>query len=180
MLRNINNRPIRGEYKLWIYHNYLLPSLQFYLAVNQIPKSSLQAQANKYLKRLLSLSNSTTLAVLFHPKLLDVTPLTEVEQKSKISFLTSFMSSPDPLIQELVVKNEDSVFPAQCLAFSSLWWQELNLLWKLHNRFQPSPWKKQLFSSLKGSREIESTSHLEGLEVQSKLLDSIYRPRILL
>ena len=33
--------------------------------------------------------------------------------------------------------------------------------------------KKQLFSSLKVSREVEFTSHLEGLEVQSKLLDSI-------
>ena len=33
-----------------------------------------------------------------HPELLDVTPLTEVEQKSKISFLTSLMSSPDLIL----------------------------------------------------------------------------------
>ena len=174
MLRNINNRPIRGEYKLWIYHNYLLPSLQFYLAVNQIPKSSLQAQANKYLKRLLSLSNSTTLAVLFHPKLLDVTPLTEVEQKSKISFLTSFMSSPDPLIQELVVKNEDSVLPAQSMPslFQSVVTRVKSAL-ETSQQIPAKSLKKQLFSSLKVSHEIEFTSHLEGLEVQFKLLDSI-------
>ena len=38
-----------------------------------------------------------------------------MEQKSKISFVTSLMSSPDPLIQELVVKNEDSGFTAQSM-----------------------------------------------------------------
>ena len=73
---------------------------------------SLLAQANKYLKRWLTLSNSTTLAILFSLELLTVTPLTEVEQKSKISILTSLMSSPDPLIQELI-KNKDSAFTAQ-------------------------------------------------------------------
>ena len=177
MLRNINDRPIRGEYKLWIYRNYLLPSLQFYLAVNQISKSkllSLQAQANKYLKRWLSLSNSTTLAILFHPELLDVTPLTEVEQKSKISFLTSLMSSPDPLIQELVVKNEDSVFPAQSMPslFQSVVTRVKSAL-ETSQQIPAKTLKKQLFSSLKVSREGEFTSHLEGLEVQSKLLDSI-------
>jgi len=82
---------------------------------------SLQAQANKYLKRWLTLPNSTTLAILFSLELLAVTPLTEVEQKSKISILTSLMSSPDPLIQELI-KNEDSVFTTQSKpSYSTLW-----------------------------------------------------------
>ena len=115
--------------------------------------------------RWLSLSNSTTLAVLFHPKLLDVTPLTEEEQKSKISFLTSLVSSPNPLIQELTVKNEDSVFPAQSMPsfFQSVVTRVKSDL-ETSQQIPAKSLRKQLFSSLKVSREIEFTSHLEGLE----------------
>ena len=49
---------------------------------------------------------------MFHSELVDVTFLTEVEQRSKISFLTLFTSSPDPVIQELILKNENRVFAA--------------------------------------------------------------------
>ena len=160
---------------------YIQPLFGFlvysFLVYNQISKSkllSLQAQGNKYLKRWLSLSNSTTLAILLHPELLNVTPLTEVEQKSKISFLTSLMSSPEPLIQELVVKNKDSVFPAQSMLslFQSVVTRVKSAL-ETSQEISAKTLKKQLFTSLKVSREGEFTSHLEGLEVQSKLLDSI-------
>lgn len=50
---------------------------------------------------------------MFHSELLDVTFLIEVEQRSKISSLTLLTSSPDPVIQELILKNEDRVFAAQ-------------------------------------------------------------------
>ena len=38
-LRALESRPIRGEYKLWIYQHYLAPSFHFYLTVN--PTSSM-------------------------------------------------------------------------------------------------------------------------------------------
>ena len=38
-LDEIDKRPIRGEYKVWIYKSYLVPSLTFNLTVERIPKS---------------------------------------------------------------------------------------------------------------------------------------------
>ena len=81
------------------------------------------------------------------------------------------MSSLDPLIQELIVKSEDSVLPAQSMPslFQSVVTRVKSAL-ETSQQIPAKTLKKQLFSSLKVSREGEFTSHLEGLEVQSKLL----------
>ena len=35
-LSAIDSRPIRGEFKVWIYKSYLAPSIQFHLSVDKI------------------------------------------------------------------------------------------------------------------------------------------------
>ena len=74
---------------------------------------------------------------MFHSELVDVTFLTEVEQRSKISFLTLY--SHPALI--LLFRKSSSRMKTVCLllnlspAYSSLWSSELNPLSKLPNRF---------------------------------------------
>ena len=53
-LQALDARPIRGEYKLWIYQHYLAPSTHFYLAVNPTSANAIkktEACATKALKK---------------------------------------------------------------------------------------------------------------------------------
>ena len=52
-LKSIDNRPIRGEYKVWIYRNYVVPSCRFLLMVNPTSTSgisSIQRMATRLLR----------------------------------------------------------------------------------------------------------------------------------
>ena len=52
-LKRISEANVRGEYKVWVYNNYLMPSLDFYVAVGEFSKSqilNLQKILTKYLK----------------------------------------------------------------------------------------------------------------------------------
>lgn len=72
-LQRINDCPVRGDYKIWIYRNYLVPSIYFQLSVNKFSKSfisKLQGKVTKYLKQWLRLPRCSTLAILFHPDVL--------------------------------------------------------------------------------------------------------------
>ena len=69
-LNEIDQRPIRGEYKAWIYKFYLVPSLLFNLTVYHIPQSTIkkiQTRATSVLKRWLRIPRCATLASIFHP-----------------------------------------------------------------------------------------------------------------
>ena len=71
----LESRPIRGEYKLWIYQHYLAPSFHFYLTVNPTSSMSikkLEAMATKSIKKWLKLRRNATQAILYHPKVLNV------------------------------------------------------------------------------------------------------------
>ena len=103
-LSNLDKAPIRGEYKLWIYKWYLTQSIRFFLSVNPIPStiiSKMQAMGMKKLKRWLGLTRSTTIAVIHHPDVLCVPFLPQLQSKAKLTFLSSVMSSDDPMIQEI-------------------------------------------------------------------------------
>ena len=57
-LKRIDERPIRGEYKVWIWKNYLAPSLHFQLMVQLLKKESvrkIQGKVTKFLKSWLNL-----------------------------------------------------------------------------------------------------------------------------
>lgn len=53
-LEKINERPIRGEYKVWIYCFYLVQSVRFHLVVEMILQTALHkihSLATKYIKK---------------------------------------------------------------------------------------------------------------------------------
>ena len=73
MLGKVNEAPLRGEYKLWIYKRIVVPSFHFLLAVDLITKSTvskLQGCAMKCIKSWLGLYRSTSIAVIHHPDVL--------------------------------------------------------------------------------------------------------------
>ena len=74
-LKLTNQRPVWGEYKVWIYKNYLAPSLFFLLSVDSIPDvviRSLQASATRLIKKWLNLPWCAIPAAIFHPEVLNL------------------------------------------------------------------------------------------------------------
>jgi hypothetical protein len=103
-LSSIDKRPIRGEYKLWIYKHYLVPSLRFVLSVNAINHTTLldiQRRATRYIKSWLNLPRCCTLAPIFHPDTLNVPQIKHQYAKAKVQILASVIRTDDPLIREL-------------------------------------------------------------------------------
>ena len=63
-LNRIDRACIRGEYKVWIYKRYLVPSLHYKLAVERIKKTDIKkanALATRLVKKWLGLTRSTTI-----------------------------------------------------------------------------------------------------------------------
>ena len=62
-LKSIDSRPIRGEYKVWIFRNYVVPSSRLLLTVDPISDNgirSIQSTATKFIKRWLKLPTNAT------------------------------------------------------------------------------------------------------------------------
>ena len=61
--------PVRGEYKLWLYHNYIVSLIRFHLSVDAVTKgavTNMENVATRYLKKWLSLPRSATHAILYY------------------------------------------------------------------------------------------------------------------
>ena len=74
-LENLEQVRIRGEYKLWIYKRYMVPSFHFALAVNPIPETAIkkmQAADLMMIKRWLNLPKCFTTSALHHPNVIDI------------------------------------------------------------------------------------------------------------
>ena len=62
--------PIRGEYKLWLYRNYIVSLLRFHLSVDSVTTGAITKMENiatRLLKKWLNLPRSATRAVLYYP-----------------------------------------------------------------------------------------------------------------
>ena len=72
-VKEIDKRPIRGEFKSWILQHYLAPSVYFLLMVDLISDTSIsniQKKLTKFVKKWLNLPRCCTLATLYHPDVL--------------------------------------------------------------------------------------------------------------
>ena len=70
-LKKIDERPIRGEYKVWIYKSYLIPSVLFNITMDRSSPSTAK-KIPSYLKKWLKLPRCATLSALFHPEVLNL------------------------------------------------------------------------------------------------------------
>ena len=111
-MQRIDERPIRGEFKVWIWKNYLAPSLHFLLMVDVISESSvlkIQKKITKFIKKWLNLPRCCTLSAVFHPDVLNLPFLPQARESAKLSMIIAIEQSKDPLITECMslLKNPD-------------------------------------------------------------------------
>ena len=61
--------PVRGDYKLWPYRNYIVSVVRFHLSVDAVTKCTITKMENMatcFLKEWLSLPRSATYAILYY------------------------------------------------------------------------------------------------------------------
>jgi len=94
---------IRGEYKLWLYCNYIVSLLCFNLSVDAVTKGAITKIENMitcYLKKWLSLPRSATCALLYYPGVC-CPSIFQVSRQAKLSLLSCISASSDHQLQEL-------------------------------------------------------------------------------
>ena len=112
-IQRLDDRPIRGEFKVWIWKNYLAHSLRFMLMVDAVKESVLvkiQKKVTKYIKRWLNLPRCCTLATMFHPDVLNLPFLLQLREQAKMSMITAIELSKDKYIQECLPLLSDPGF----------------------------------------------------------------------
>ena len=90
-----------GEYKLWIYQNYILSLLHFHLSVDAvIPTaiSKMESMVTRYLKRWLHFPRSATRVVLYYLGIC-CPSVSNVTREAKLSLLSCINASSDPKLQ---------------------------------------------------------------------------------
>ena len=167
-LQALDSRPIRGEYKLWIYQNYLAPSFHYHLAVN--PSTSkviknLEASSTRLIKKWLNLPKSATQAILYHPDVLNIPQVNTIRLKAKISYLSAILNSPDLLIRELrVLLNNPKV--QSNLDVSNICWKFVD---SAPDKIASFPLvKKKCVTAVNNYVKQQWDKHLSSLEVQGK------------
>ena len=173
-LEKIDRLPIRGEYKVWIYKSYLVPSLTFNLAVEIISASTIkkiQSKATSYLKRWLKLPKCSTLASLFHPGVCNLPHLPQAQEKAKLRLLAQVHISPDQNLRELENLILDPSFahrqciPPICQEIAHIASPQIN------SNAEPIHLLDSMKNILSKRQCAVWDSHLETLSVQSKFLD---------
>ena len=100
-LHYLNSAPIRGEYKVLIHKRYLVQSLHYKLAVNElatiIKKSNAIAEIHKELTRPDEINHCSCFALLSSPQ----HPLSTYSTSAYLSYLSAITTSPDPPIEEI-------------------------------------------------------------------------------
>ena len=87
-LKSTDSKPIWGEYTVWIFWNYVVPSSRFLLTADPIYDNgirSIQSTATKFIKKWLRLPRNATQAILFHPEALNCSHLPNERLKAKVS-----------------------------------------------------------------------------------------------
>ena len=98
--------------KVWIWKNYLAHSLRFMLMVDTVKESVLVKieKVTKYIKRWLNLPRCCTLETIFHPDVLNLPFLPQLEEQAKMSMITAIELSKDKHIQECLSLLSDPGF----------------------------------------------------------------------
>ena len=103
LLSTTNLLPIRGEYKLWLYRNYIVSLLRFHLSVDSVTTGAITKMENiatRHLKKWLNLPRRATRAVLYYPGVC-CPSISQVSKQAKLSLLSCISASSDDQIQEL-------------------------------------------------------------------------------
>ena len=175
-LKKIDERPIRGEYKVWIYKHYVATSVFFLLAVDAISEStikSIQSGATRFIKKWLNLPRCATLASVFHPEVLNRPFLPQLRERAKLAFVSQVEATKDPLIKQALVVIQTPEYqqlqsiPTQCISVLEAAKRSVASINPKANL------KKAAQSILKEHHAEQWSSTLDDLLVQSKFKDII-------
>ena len=167
----LNDRPIRSEFKVWIWKNYLAHSLRFMLMVDPVKESVLvkiQKMVTKYIKRRLNLPRCCTLATIFHPDALNLPFLPQLGEQTQMSMITAIELSKDKHTQECLSLLSDPGFlsrneipqNAQSLLNATKMFQSSNC--------SSARLKSEVKQSVRRNHVAHWNSTLNRLQVQSK------------
>ena len=105
LLSAADSLSIRGEYKLWIYRNYILSLLWFHLCVDAVSPSAIskmESMATRYLKKWLQLPRSSTRVMHYYPGVC-CPSISTISREAKLNLLSCVSASSDLQLQELGV-----------------------------------------------------------------------------
>ena len=173
LLCTIDGLSIRGEYKLWLYRNYVICLLRFHLSVDAVTKGAVTKMENMttcYLKRWLGLPKSTTRAVLYYPGMC-CPSISQVSRQAQLSLLSCIDASSDYQLQELGLQLHLGNAYLQTHA------SDYSILSEAHSQLTFFPMARQLYLLSKKLIAADERScynkHLDTLSVQCKLKDSV-------
>ena len=104
LLSATDSLQIRGEYKLWIYRNYIILLLRFTLCVDSVSVSTisqLESTATRYLKKWLNLPRSASRVLLYYPGIC-CPSIMQVSREAKLNLLSCVSASSDSRLQERI------------------------------------------------------------------------------
>ena len=165
--------PIRGEYKLWLYRNYIISLLRFHLSVDAVTKGAVTKMENMatcYLKKWLGLPRSATRAVLYYPGMC-CPSISQVSRQARLSLLSCIDASSDYQLQELGLQLHLGDAYLQTHA------SDYSILSEARSQLTSFPMARQLYLLSKKLIAADECScynkHLDTLSVQCKLKDSV-------
>ena len=168
LLSATDSLPIRGEYKLWIYRNYIISLLRFRLCVDAITNHTikkLESTVTRYLKKWLQLPRNATRVILYYPGIC-CPSVSHVSREAKLSLLSSVS---DSRLQELGLHLH---LGNVLLQFQS---QDYSILSAVRSHLSSMPLARSLYKTAKAQLAKTVTSdcetHLNHLSVQCKFLD---------
>ena len=172
LLTATDSLPIRGEYKLWIYRNYILSLLRFHLCVDAITNHTikqLESMVTRYLKKWLQLPRNATQVILYYPGIC-CPSVSHVSREAKLSLLSCICVSSDPRLQELGLHlhlgNDFLQFQNQDYSILSASQSQVSNMPSARSLYKEA--NDQLSSKITSDSEV----HLNQLTVQCKFLDS--------
>ena len=90
-VRTLDSSPIRGEYKVYILHRFMLRNAQFYLAVDNFSRLQLgkiQRTLTRFIRKWLHLPPCLSKALLFYKDGLGLKSLPSFKEEVKVGFFT--------------------------------------------------------------------------------------------
>ena len=173
LLSTIDVLPIQGEYKFWLYRNYVISLLRFHLSVDAFTKGSVTKMENmttRHLKKWLGLPKSATCAVLYYPGMC-YPSISQVSRQARLSLLSCIDASSDYQLRELDLQLllGDAYLQTHASHYS--------ILSEACSQLTSFPMAHQLYVLSKKLIAADERScynkYLDTLSVQCKLKDSV-------
>ena len=166
-----------GECKTWMLNYIVLPSLHFYLMVNDIPKSRINAaqkEITKMIKKWLHLPPCTTISTLFHPGGLNLKFLLKYCEEAKLALISTINRSIDsPVLDCIPTLTSPTFLDASNIPYKiwQVFKEATDCCLVEHSAPKPNKEVAKCKEAINEHYIHELEAHLRTLTVQDNLLD---------